>query len=105
MANETKKKEVSGLELLRQPVTLALARYLNDLHSGIGFQAYLWRMIVNADYGHGDVTKFPKPSDPRQRFTNWLFRKLGAFQKVRRQLLLPIREGWLVMLAPRSFGE
>ncbi len=64
MADETKNKEVSGLELLRQPVTLALAQYLNDLHSGIGFQAYLWRMIVDADYGHGDVTKFPKPGDP-----------------------------------------
>ena len=64
MAEETKKKEVSGRELLRQPVTPALARYLNDLHSGIGFQAYPWRMIVNADYGDGDVTKFPKPGDP-----------------------------------------
>jgi hypothetical protein len=64
MADETKNKEVSGLELLRQPVTPALAQYLNDLHSEIGFQAYLWRMIVNADYGHGDVTKFPKPGDP-----------------------------------------
>jgi hypothetical protein len=64
MADETKKKEVSGLELLRQPVTHALAQYLNDLHSGIGFRAYLWRMIVNADYGHGGVKKFPKPGDP-----------------------------------------
>lgn len=64
MADETKKKELSGLELLRQPVTPALARYLNDLHSDIGFQAYLWRMIVNADYGHGDVTKFPKSDHP-----------------------------------------
>ena len=64
MTDETRKKEVSGLELLRQPVTTALAQYLNDLHSGIGFQAFLWRMIVNADYGHGDVTKFPKPGDP-----------------------------------------
>jgi len=64
MADETKEKEVSGLKLLRQPVTLALARYLSDLHSGIGFQAYLWRMIVDADYGHGDVTKFPKLCDP-----------------------------------------
>ena len=64
MADETKEKEVSGLKLLRQPVTLALARYLSYLHSGIGFQAYLWRMIVDADYGHGDVTKFPKPGDP-----------------------------------------
>jgi hypothetical protein len=63
MADETKKKELSGLELLRQHVTPALAQYLNDLNSRIGFQAYLWRMIVNADYGHGDVTKFPKPGD------------------------------------------
>src|SRR5438046_555650 len=57
-------KELSGLELLRQPATPALARYLNDLHSVIGFQAYLWRMIVKADYSHGDPTKFPKPGDP-----------------------------------------
>lgn len=64
MADETKKKEVSGLELLRQPATFALAQYLNDLHSGIGFQAYLWRTVVNADYGHGDVAKLPKPGAP-----------------------------------------
>ena len=64
MADKTKKKEVSGRELLHQLVTRALAKYLNDLHSGIGFQAYLWRMIVNVDYGHGDVAKFPKPGDP-----------------------------------------
>jgi hypothetical protein len=63
MAADTE-KEVSGLELLRQPATLALARYLNDLHSMLGFQAYLWRMIVEADYSHGDPTKFPKPGDP-----------------------------------------
>jgi hypothetical protein len=63
MAAETE-REVSGLELLRQPATLALARYLNDLHSMLGFQAYLWRMIVKADYSHGDPTKFPKPGDP-----------------------------------------
>jgi hypothetical protein len=54
MAEEAK-KEVSGLELLRQPATLALARYLNDLHSVLGFKAYLWRTIVKADYSHGDV--------------------------------------------------
>jgi hypothetical protein len=64
MTDETKEKEVSGRELLRQPVTLALARYLSDLRSAIGFQAYLWRMIVDADYGHGDVTRFPRPGDP-----------------------------------------
>jgi hypothetical protein len=56
-------KEVSGLELLRQRATLALARYLNDLDSVLGFQAYLWRMIVGADYSHGEPTKFPKPGD------------------------------------------
>jgi hypothetical protein len=56
-------KEVSGLELLRQPATLALAKYLNDLHSMIGFQAFLWRTIVVADCGHGDPAKFPKPGD------------------------------------------
>jgi hypothetical protein len=57
-------KEVSGLELLRQPATLALARYLNDLGSVLGFEAYLWRMIVKADYSHGDPTKFPNTCDP-----------------------------------------
>ena len=63
MAPKTE-KEVSGLELLRQPATPALARYLNDLHSVLGFQAYLWRVIVKADYSHGDPTKIPKPGDP-----------------------------------------
>jgi hypothetical protein len=57
-------EEVSGLDLLRQPATAALARYLNDLHSILGFEAYLWRMIVKVDYGHGDPAKFPKPGDP-----------------------------------------
>lgn len=57
-------EELSGLELLRQPATLALARYVNDLRSVLGFEAYLWRTIVKADYGHGDPTKFPKPGDP-----------------------------------------
>ena len=57
-------KGVSGVELLRQPATLALARYLNDLHSVLGFEAYLWRMIVKADYSHSEPTKFPKPGDP-----------------------------------------
>jgi hypothetical protein len=56
--------EVSGLELLRQPATHALARYLNDLHSMLGFQAYLWHTIVKADYGHDDPTSLPKPGDP-----------------------------------------
>jgi hypothetical protein len=63
MAAETD-EEVSGLDLLRQPATDALASYLNDLHSMVGFQAYLWRMIVKVDYGHGDPTKLPNPGDP-----------------------------------------
>ncbi|MCE5309386.1 MAG: hypothetical protein LLG20_17230 [Acidobacteriales bacterium] len=57
-------KEISGFELLRQPATLALARYLNDHHSVLGFEAYLWRMVVTVDYGHGDPAKFPRPGDP-----------------------------------------
>ena len=57
-------EEVTGLPLLRVAVTPALARYLNDLNSTLGLQAYLWRIIVKADYGHGDSTKFPKPGDP-----------------------------------------
>jgi hypothetical protein len=57
-------EEVSGLALLRQPATFALARYLNDQLSLLGFQAYLWRMIVKVDYGHGDPATFPKPGDP-----------------------------------------
>jgi hypothetical protein len=56
-------KEISGLELLRQPATLALARYLDDLRSVLGFQAFLWRTIVKADYGHGDPTNVAKPGD------------------------------------------
>jgi hypothetical protein len=57
-------EELSGLALLRVAVTPALASYLNDLHSTLGLQAYLWRIIVKADYGHGDPAKFPKPGDP-----------------------------------------
>lgn len=57
-------EEITGLALLRVAVTPALARYLNDLHSTLGLQAYLWRIIVKADYGHGDPTKFPKPGEP-----------------------------------------
>ena len=56
--------EISGLDLLRQPASIALVRYLEDLGSMIGFQAYLWRMIVKVDYGHGDPSKFPKPDEP-----------------------------------------
>lgn len=63
MAGETE-TEVSGLDLLRQPATVALTRYLDDLLSMIGFEAYLWRLIVQADYSHGDPTKLPKPGDP-----------------------------------------
>jgi hypothetical protein len=59
-------EEVSGLALLRQPATEDLERYLHDLHSTIAFQAYLWRLIVKVDYGHGDTTKLPKPDDPPQ---------------------------------------
>ena len=33
----------------------------------IGFQAYLWRMIVQVDYGHGDPSKFPKPGEALPR--------------------------------------
>lgn len=62
MAADTE-KEISGFELLRQPATLALARYLDEHRSMLGFQAYLWRTIVTADYGHGDPTKLPKPGD------------------------------------------
>ena len=57
-------KELSGFDLLRQPATIALVRYLDDLRSMIGFQAYLWRTIVQADYGHGDPSKFPQPGEP-----------------------------------------
>jgi hypothetical protein len=57
-------EEITGLALLRVAVTPALASYLNDLHSRLGLQAYLWRIIVKADYGRGDPTKFPKPGDP-----------------------------------------
>lgn len=53
-------EELSGLELLRQPATPALARYLNDHFSTISFQAFLWRLIVQVDYGQGDSAMFPK---------------------------------------------
>ncbi len=58
MGDEAEEGRISGLRLLRQPVTRALARYLNDLRSMIGLQAFLWRTIVKADYG--DPTKLPK---------------------------------------------
>jgi hypothetical protein len=57
-------KEISDLDLLRQPATHALVRYLEDLSSMLGFQAYLWRMIVQVDYGHGGPAKFPKRDEP-----------------------------------------
>jgi hypothetical protein len=59
-------KEVSGLALLKQPATPALVRYLNDLRSMLGFEAYLWRTIVQADYDHGDPTKFPGEPPPTE---------------------------------------
>jgi len=37
---------------------------LDDLHSVLGFEAYLSRMIVEADYIHGHPTRLPKPGDP-----------------------------------------
>ena len=49
MATEAE-DEVKGLALLRQPATEALVRFLEDLRSTIGFQAYLWRLIVKVDY-------------------------------------------------------
>jgi hypothetical protein len=61
---EKAETEISGLKLLRQPATLALARYLNDLRAELGFKAYLWRTIVKADYNLGESTKFPNPVDP-----------------------------------------
>ena len=57
-------EEISGLELLGQPATLALADHLNDLHATLGFRAFLALMVVKVDYGHGDPSKFPKPGDP-----------------------------------------
>jgi len=53
-------QEISGLALLRQPATEALVRFLEDLRATIGFQAYLWRLIVKVD--HGDPTGPPNPS-------------------------------------------
>ena len=61
MTHETD-KEISGLALLRQPATEALARYLNDHRSLLGFQAYLWRLIVRVD--HSDPAKLPPPDEP-----------------------------------------
>lgn len=58
MADETE-KQISGFALLRQPATLALARYLNDLRSMLGFQAYLWQMIVKVDYAQIEPAKSP----------------------------------------------
>jgi hypothetical protein len=63
MADDTE-EEVSGFDLLHQPATPALSRYLSDLYSILGFQAYLWRMVLEVDYSHGDPTKFPNPGDP-----------------------------------------
>lgn len=63
MTGETE-KEISGLALLRQPATPALARYLNDLRSMLGFQAYLWQMIVKVDYAQVEPASLPNPGDP-----------------------------------------
>lgn len=60
---EEMEKEVSGLALLRQPATAALARYLNDLRSTLGFQAYLWQLIVKVDYDLGNSAEIPRSSD------------------------------------------
>jgi hypothetical protein len=57
-------EEISGLELLRQPATLALADHLSDLHATLGFRAFLALMVVKVDYGHGDPSKFPNQGDP-----------------------------------------
>lgn len=43
-------KMPSGFELLRAPATLALAQYLDDLNSVLGFEAFLWTMVVKTDY-------------------------------------------------------
>lgn len=56
--------EVSGLALLKQPATPALANFLDDLLAMISFQAYPWKMIVNIDYVHGDPSNFPAPAAP-----------------------------------------
>ena len=57
-------EDISGLALLRQPATPALANYLNDQFAIISFQAYLWKMIVDVDYGHGDPSKFQASREP-----------------------------------------
>lgn len=56
-------REISGLELLRQPATFALIQHLNDVRSTLEFQAFLYRTIVNADYGHGVPSEPPKPGE------------------------------------------
>jgi hypothetical protein len=60
-------KEISGLELLRQPATPALAQYLNDLRSTLEFQAFLWSMVVGCEYGQKVATNLPKPGDPSHK--------------------------------------
>jgi hypothetical protein len=55
---------ISGLRLLRAAATPALANYVNDHFAMIGFQAYLWKMVVTVDDGHGDPAKFPAPGEP-----------------------------------------
>jgi hypothetical protein len=46
-----------------QPATPALARYLNDHHAFLSFNAYLWRTIVIAQYGRARSPDMP-PIDP-----------------------------------------
>jgi hypothetical protein len=61
MANEG---QDGGLALLRRPMTPALANYLSDHFAMIQFQAYLWKMVVTADYRDRDPQTFPAPGDP-----------------------------------------
>ncbi len=61
------KKELTGLELLRQPATRALANYLNDLRSTLEFRALLWSMVLEFEYGQKSATNLPKPDDPSHK--------------------------------------
>jgi hypothetical protein len=49
--------------LKQQPATPALAKYLNDHHAFLAFNAYLWKTIVIAQYGRGRSPDTP-PIDP-----------------------------------------
>jgi hypothetical protein len=63
MTDDTE-NEISGLALLRQPATLTLARHLNDLRSVLGYQAYLWQMIVKVDYAQVEPAKLTNLDNP-----------------------------------------